>query len=361
MSTRFLGLVGTSSNPVLMVQHEGQTLRVPVPPALRGAVEGLQPGAMLPPELAQQVVAQGALPPRELRYDNNTGSAYNPATGSFPQIDPAVGATATFPGALGAGEGLLSGVDETPPAATPALALAAASSSGPDFREMARRIAEEEGIDPELFLRLVQQESSFRPGVVSSAGAIGLAQLMPGTARELGVDPWDPEQNLRGGARYFRQQLDRFGTVPLALAAYNAGPGRVEQYGGIPPFRETQRYVQTVAGTEEIPQRAEGSPSGEPLNPVEARFAASGGTSATGSTPATPSRDPAGTEEPAPPQTFSERLMAGLDDLPEAMRYLELPNNANQMRVGAPPPINPGRRGDLGKRALQRFGLASLA
>ena len=77
---------------------------------------------------------------------------------------------------------------------------------------------------------------------------MGLAQLMPDTARALGVDPTDPGQNLDGGARYLRRQYDTFGTWDLALAAYNAGPGAVEQYGGIPPYAETQNYVRVIWG-----------------------------------------------------------------------------------------------------------------
>lgn len=117
-----------------------------------------------------------------------------------------------------------------------------------DYRETARQIAIEEGVDPDLFLRLVGAESSFNPDSVSSKGATGLAQLMPGTAAELGVDPTDPIQNLRGGARYLRQQLDEFGDPVLALAAYNAGPGNVRKYGGVPPFAETQNYVAKIMG-----------------------------------------------------------------------------------------------------------------
>lgn len=117
-----------------------------------------------------------------------------------------------------------------------------------DYREMARMIAIEEGVDPDLFLRLVGQESSFNPDAVSPKGAAGLAQLMPGTAAELGVDPTDPIQNLRGGARYLRQQLDEFGDPVLALAAYNAGPGNVRKYGGVPPFAETRNYVAKIMG-----------------------------------------------------------------------------------------------------------------
>jgi soluble lytic murein transglycosylase-like protein len=109
--------------------------------------------------------------------------------------------------------------------------------------------ATEAGVDPALLAALVQHESGFDPSVVSHAGAIGLAQLMPGTADGLGVDPSDPLGNLRGGARYLREQLDRFGSPELALAAYNAGPTRVAQAGGIPRIAETQAYVPRVLST----------------------------------------------------------------------------------------------------------------
>jgi soluble lytic murein transglycosylase-like protein len=103
------------------------------------------------------------------------------------------------------------------------------------------------GIDARLFAALVWSESNFHPAAVSHAGAIGLAQLMPGTAAGLRVDPWDPVQNLVGGARYLRIQLERFGSADLALAAYNAGPGRVERAGRqVPAITETQVYVLRV-------------------------------------------------------------------------------------------------------------------
>jgi len=105
----------------------------------------------------------------------------------------------------------------------------------------------EAGVPVPLFDALVSQESRYRPFAKSHAGAMGMAQLMPGTARYLDVsDPWNPLENLRGGARYLREQLDRFGSWDLALAAYNAGPGRVDKYGGIPPFRETRNYVRAI-------------------------------------------------------------------------------------------------------------------
>lgn len=119
------------------------------------------------------------------------------------------------------------------------------------WQSLARRIAAESGIDPSLFVRLVQQESGGDPRAVSPAGAQGLTQLMPATARGLGVsDPFDPEQNLRGGARFLRSMLDRYrGDYRLALAAYNAGPGNVDKYGDVPPFEETQQYVRILTPT----------------------------------------------------------------------------------------------------------------
>lgn len=113
----------------------------------------------------------------------------------------------------------------------------------------ARAAARRQNVPEDLFLRLVQQESGWNPGAVSPKGARGLAQLMPGTARLLGVDPRDPVQNLNGGARYLRQMYDRFGSWRLALAAYNAGPEAVEAHGGVPPFNETRTYVRRILGS----------------------------------------------------------------------------------------------------------------
>lgn len=104
-------------------------------------------------------------------------------------------------------------------------------------------------LSPSLLEAVVWQESRWRENAVSPVGARGLAQLMPGTARYLGVDASDPHQNLEGGARYLREQLDRFdGDLEKALAAYNAGPGRVERAGGIPDIRETRNYVAAIMG-----------------------------------------------------------------------------------------------------------------
>ncbi|SHF18930.1 Transglycosylase SLT domain-containing protein [Litoreibacter ascidiaceicola] len=117
------------------------------------------------------------------------------------------------------------------------------------YLEDAKSAARKHGIPTDLFLRLVQQESGWKPHAVSHAGAIGLAQLMPGTARKLRVNPRDPKQNLEGGARYLKQMYRKFGSWRLALAAYNAGPGAVEKHGGVPPYRETRNYVRVILGS----------------------------------------------------------------------------------------------------------------
>ncbi len=116
------------------------------------------------------------------------------------------------------------------------------------YLEVAKAVARKHGVPEDLFLRLVQQESGWNPGAVSNKGATGLAQLMPGTAKKLGVDINDPHENLDGGARYLRMMYDKFGSWKLALAAYNAGPGAVEKHGGVPPYAETKGYVKAILG-----------------------------------------------------------------------------------------------------------------
>jgi soluble lytic murein transglycosylase-like protein len=122
------------------------------------------------------------------------------------------------------------------------------------------------GIDPALLKGLIRQESGFDARAQSPAGALGLTQLMPSTAASLGVDPLDPAQAIDGGARYLRQQLDRFGGDPAkALAAYNAGPGAVAKFGGVPPYAETQSYVQRVLAYAQ--QYGMGAPAPAPALP----------------------------------------------------------------------------------------------
>lgn len=128
----------------------------------------------------------------------------------------------------------------------PQLSAAAERRRAQHFNSMASAACDA-GVPVVLFDALVIQESRYKPMARSVMGAAGLAQLMPGTARDLGVwNSWDVSQNLRGGATYLRQQLDTFGNWALALGAYNAGPGNVRKHKGVPPFRETRDYVRTI-------------------------------------------------------------------------------------------------------------------
>jgi soluble lytic murein transglycosylase-like protein len=154
-----------------------------------------------------------------------------------PATAPAATApTSSFAGALAAAQ--------TSPSAAPVSGAGGSSA----FDSEINAAAASNGIDPALLKGLVSQESGFNPSARSGAGAVGLTQLMPGTASALGVtNPLDPAQSLQGGAKYLREQLDRFGgDQTLALAAYNAGPGAVQKYGGVPPYAETQNYVTSV-------------------------------------------------------------------------------------------------------------------
>ncbi|MFN3228898.1 MAG: lytic transglycosylase domain-containing protein [Asticcacaulis sp.] len=131
-----------------------------------------------------------------------------------------------------------------PPSATPASEPAATSVP---FESEINAAARDYQLSADLIGTLIRQESGFNASAVSPRGAIGLMQLMPATARELGVDPRDPAANIRGGAAYLRRQLDRFeGRLDLALAAYNAGAGAVDRHGGIPPYAETLTYISRI-------------------------------------------------------------------------------------------------------------------
>jgi len=151
-------------------------------------------------------------------------------------------------------------------ASTPTAYASAASGEGgsTQYDAMIEAAATRNGLDPALLHGLIQQESGFDPNSQSSAGAMGLTQLMPGTASSLGVsNPLDPAESIEGGARYLAEMMSRFGgNAEQALAAYNAGPGAVAQYGGVPPYAETQSYVQKVLGYAESYRLGHASPAG---------------------------------------------------------------------------------------------------
>lgn len=185
-------------------------------------------------------------------------------TGATPAGSSATGAAGdtSFSAALAAASGTAPATASSSSTTTPSVTTAQAPQPGTDtsgvlsdpsipakLRPLIVSAAREAGVDPALVAAVARAESGFRVDAGSRAGARGLMQLMPGTAAGLGVtDILDPAQNLRAGSRYLKQQIDTFGDLRLALAAYNAGPGAVRRYGGVPPYAETQTYVTRVLG-----------------------------------------------------------------------------------------------------------------
>jgi soluble lytic murein transglycosylase-like protein len=204
--------------------------------AVTGAATGIEAGELA---VAQRVQQLQALIEATRRIASPDGSSPAVAS-SYPQTS-----SAGFASALQAA----TSTDVTGASYQPLDAGAGGSESG-GYESLIDQAAARNGLDPAVLHGLIQQESGFDPSATSSAGATGLTQLMPGTASSLGVaNPLDPAESIEGGARYLGQLMSQFGgDTSDALAAYNAGPGAVQQYGGVPPYAETQSYVTKVLG-----------------------------------------------------------------------------------------------------------------
>lgn len=134
----------------------------------------------------------------------------------------------------------------TAPEVSGSAAYAPVKLDGQPYADLIDIYSKKQNLSPLLVQQIIQAESKFDPNIVSKKGASGLMQLMPATAAELNVDPFDPEENIKGGTQYFAMLLEKYGRVDYALAAYNAGPGAVDKYNGIPPFPETENYVSKI-------------------------------------------------------------------------------------------------------------------
>ena len=159
--------------------------------------------------------------------------------------------SATYATAAAGGTAAGTAAGTVGPVTDPGPATSGPSLAGP-YADLFTQAGRRYGVDPTLLSAIAKAESAYDPRAVSPVGAQGLMQLMPGTAKGLGVNAYDPAQAVDGAARMVRDLLRQFdGRVDLAVAAYNAGPGAVQRHGGIPPYRETQNYVQHVLGYQE--------------------------------------------------------------------------------------------------------------
>jgi soluble lytic murein transglycosylase-like protein len=227
--------------------------------AVTGAVSGVPAGELAIEqrvqqlqaliESARQVAAGGQLPTSA----SGAGLSASTGLGTSTGLDTGVagqGANTDFASALQAA----STADAySADGVAPSTELAGAGGGSGDYEALIEQAAARNGVDPAVLHGLIEQESGFDPSATSSAGAAGLTQLMPGTASSLGVaNPLNPAESIEGGARYLRELMSEFGgNTQNALAAYNAGPGAVEQYGGVPPYAETESYVTKVLGNAE--------------------------------------------------------------------------------------------------------------
>lgn len=233
-----------------LILHAYRQAGVEIPRVSRDQARAGEPVASLADAIPGDLVAFGEPVDHIGIYAGNGTMVVAPRTGDVVKIQEITRTPTAIRRIVPAGTTVAAGTGaegaSIQPAAAQAQAPTATALLDVPFAEEINAAAARHGVDPRLLAAVARAESGFNPSAVSPAGARGLMQIMPATARELGVDPMDPAQAADGAARYLASQLDQFGSVELALAAYNAGPGNVRRYNGIPPFNETRTYVRRV-------------------------------------------------------------------------------------------------------------------